>query len=56
MLSDQTSPTIVTPLPMVPPAAPTLIVVQASIQVVSDDDPLKKKFQHSIKDFLHLLR
>lgn len=39
-----------------PPTDPPLTLVPASLQVFPDDYPLEEFFQHSVIDFLHLLR
>lgn len=56
VVSSQTPPTIVTPLLVVPHSTSTPSLVPASTQALHNVDSLKEIFEHSIMNFLCLLR
>lgn len=55
VVSGQTPPTVVTPLPIVPHSASAYFLVPAPAQALPNDDPFEEFFQHSVMDFLRLL-
>lgn len=48
VVSNQTPPTIATHLPVVPHSASASSLLPAPVQALPNDDPLRKKFQHSV--------